>query len=76
MNTHQHTTHAPPAYRSRKALEAAIQAALDALDRFDGDPDLEMEEAEPSLGAPAAVHGGSQISWSAGGCDDFEMGIA
>ncbi len=46
---------APSVYRPRpttrrERLEAAIAAAIDLLDRLDGDPDLELEPEEDSDG--------------------------
>lgn len=44
---------------SRQKLEAAIEAAIAALDALDGDPDLEpIEDDEPSLGAREGRPGG------------------
>jgi len=71
---------AQPLSRSelRAQLEEAAQVALDAadriiaaLDRMDGDPDLEDGgDAEPTLGAPEAL--GSQIIWLRGTDRDLE----
>lgn len=54
---------------TRQRLEAAVEAAIAALDAFDGDPDL-----EPSLGSPEPGYGRrrrtkgtlDQRLWSAG----------